>query len=366
MSYRIILVNNYYNSHTIGLVYEFYKQTNGNFLALETSTIEEFRKKIGWKPIERGYIDKYENHIDDVLNADVVIYGGSNIDKILSERIQSGKLTFFVTERPYKIPTTKSTYIKRLVGSYLHFGRYQKDNLYLLAQGGYVKEDMKLFHNFKGRILKWGYFPLMTSNINKKENKIPQITWCGRMLDWKHPEDAINVAKYLIEHNVLFHMDIIGSGDLYEEIEKQVEPLKEFVSIMPSISNEEMQNKLDETDLLLVTSDRYEGWGAIVNEGMYHKCIVLCNKLIGSGTYLIQDKQNGYLYASTEELCSLSLYIINHLRELNIVSNKAHDTINNEWNYSVAVERMLKWSDSYLNKEQIEFTDGIMSKDDYE
>ena len=366
MSYRIILVNNYYNSHTIGLVDEFYKQTNGNFLALETSTIEEFRKKIGWKPIGRIYIDKYQSHINDVLNTDVVIYGGSNIDEILSKRIKSGKLTFFVTERPYKIPTTKTTYLKRLIGSYLHFGRYQCDNLYLLAQGGYVKEDMKLFHNFKGRILKWGYFPLMSSNINKKENEIPQITWCGRMLDWKHPEDAVKVAKYLIEHNICFHMDIIGSGEMYEEIKKQVEPLKEYVSIMTSISNEEMQKKLDKTDLLLVKSDRYEGWGAIVNEGMYHKCIVLCNKLVGSGTYLIQDTYNGYLYSNTEELCSLSLNIIKHIKEMNEISNNAYITISDEWNYSVAVERMLKWSDSYLNKKQINFADGIMSKDDYE
>ena len=116
MSYRIILVNNYYNSHTIGLVDEFYKQTNGNFLALETSTIEEFRKKIGWKPIERVYIDKYENHIDDVLNADVVIYGGSNIDKILSERIPCQGSPAFPICIAFSIPINdKITAIKYVV-----------------------------------------------------------------------------------------------------------------------------------------------------------------------------------------------------------------------------------------------------------
>ncbi len=364
MKYHIILVNNYFNSHTIGLVDEFYKETDGNFLALETTEIEEFRKKIGWKPIQREYIDQYQKHTDDVLNADVVIYGGSAIDKVLEKRIKSGKLTFYVSERPYKIPTTKLTYIKRLVGSYLHFGRYQRDNLYLLAQGGYVKEDMKLFHNFKGRILKWGYFPVM-QDCHKVENKIPQITWCGRMLDWKHPEKAIQLAHYLIDHQVIFHMDIIGSGDLYDEIKKEASSLQEYVTITESISNDAMQQKLDETDLLLVTSDRYEGWGAIVNEGMYHKCIVLSDKLVGSSTYLIQDQENGFVYKDDTQFLEQGSYIINHLNEMNSVREKAHQTIETEWNYARAVERMLEWSNAYLSKNTHSFTDGIMSEDNY-
>ena len=72
------------------------------------------------------------------------------------------------------------------------------------------------------------------------------------------------------------------------------------------------------------------------------------------------------MYSNTEELCSLSLNIIKHIKEMNEISNNAYITISDEWNYSVAVERMLKWSDSYLNKKQINFADGIMSKDDYE
>lgn len=364
MSYHVILVNNYFNSHTIGLVEEFYKETNGDFLALETTEIEEFRKKIGWKPIERKYIDQYQKHIEDVLNADVVIYGGSAIDKVLEKRIKSGKLTFYVSERPYKIPTTKLTYIKRLVGSYLHFGRYQRDNLYLLAQGGYVKEDMKEFHNFRGRILKWGYFPIM-QECHKEKNDIPQITWCGRMLNWKHPELAIQFAKYLIEHNIKFHMDIIGSGEMYEEIQNQANDLKEYVTVTESISNDEMQHKLNETDLLLVTSDRYEGWGAIVNEGMYHKCIVLSNKLVGSSTYLIKDKENGFIYKSTDEFLERGLYIINHLDEMNTVRESAQQTIETSWNYTRAVKRMLEWSNDYLSNHMHSFTDGIMSEDNY-
>ncbi len=364
MSYHIILVNNYFNNHTIGLVDEFYKQTSGNFLALETTEIEEFRKKIGWKPIKRDYISQYQNHIDDVLSADVVIYGGSAIDKILEKRIKSGKLTFYVTERPYKIPTTKLTYIKRLVGSYAHFGKYQCDNLYLLAQGGYVKEDMKAFHNFKGRILKWGYFPIM-SECHEVKHSVPQITWCGRMLNWKHPEKAIQLAKYLIDNQIKFHMDIIGSGDLYEEIEKEVLDFKDYVTITPSISNEEMQKKLDETDLLLATSDRYEGWGAIINEGMYHKCIVLSDALVGSSTYLIKDKENGFIYHDNTEYLELGLSIMQHLSEMSTLREKAHECIRLEWNYAKAVKRMLEWSNDYLNDNKHSFTDGIMSEDNY-
>lgn len=364
MSYHIILVNNYFNSHTIGLVDEFYKQTNGSFLALETTEIEEFRKKIGWKPIKIEYIDKYQNHIDDVLNADVVIYGGSNIDTVLNKRIQSGKLTFYVTERPYKIPTTKVTYIKRLVGSYLHFGRYQRDNLYLLAQGGYVKEDMKVFHNFKDRILKWGYFPVM-KEYQKIRKEIPQITWSGRMLSWKHPELAIKLAEYLMKRGVSFHMNIIGSGELYEEIEKKSLQYPNYITITQSISNDDMQKKLDETDLLLVTSDRYEGWGAIVNEGMYHKCVVLSDNLVGSSTYLIQENQNGFIYKNEEEFLEKSCFILNHLGEMNSIREKAHDTIKKSWNYAMAVKRMLEWSNAYLKNESHSFTDGIMSEDNY-
>ena len=51
-------------------------------------------------------------------------------------------------------------------------------------------------------------------------------------------------------------------------------------------------------DIFIFTSDRQEGWGAVLNEAMDSGSTVVASDAIGSSPFLIKDGQNGFLFKS--------------------------------------------------------------------
>ena len=41
----------------------------------------------------------------------------------------------------------------------------------------------------------------------------PVILWAGRFISWKHPEDAIHVARYLQHFGYDYELRLIGGGN---------------------------------------------------------------------------------------------------------------------------------------------------------
>ena len=363
MSYKLIFITNYLNPHTLSLCDNLYTLFGDDFLVLERGKFEEYRLKIGWKKVERNYTEDYLKRLEDVFSAKVVIFSGL-VDKTLSKRIKSGKLTFMQSERPYKVPTNKKTYLKRIIGSFLHFKRYRCDNFYMLALGGYVKEDMNEFNNFTNKVVRFGYFPKLIELNDMKTNDKPEITWCGRMLDWKHPEAAIELCKNLINHKIDFRMNIIGSGELFGTIKEMTSEYGQYITLKESLPFEEMQAILAKSDIVLVTSDRYEGWGAIVNESMFHRCLILANSDIGSAPYLIKNSVNGYSYTNEKEFIDLGVYLATHYKDLESIRDAAKNTIESLWSSEVAANRLFKLVNDYCNKGKLNWFDqGPLSLD---
>ena len=99
--------------------------------------------------------------------------------------------------------------------------------MYLLCAGAYVASDFHIVRAYPGKMYTWGYFPeTMHYDVDKLisekvygENKIHYLLWAARMIDCKHPELALETAKYLKEKGLTFHLDIIGGGELYPRME---------------------------------------------------------------------------------------------------------------------------------------------------
>lgn len=53
---------------------------------------------------------------------------------------------------------------------------------------------------------------------------------------------------------------------------------------------------MEESEIYLVTSDRKEGWGAVVNEAMNSGCAVVADHMIGAAPWMIRQRENGILY----------------------------------------------------------------------
>ena len=121
---------------------------------------------------------------------------------------------------------------------------------------------------------------------------------------------------------------------------------------------------MQKSDIFLFTSDKNEGWGAVMNESMSSACAVVACREIGSVPFLITHGENGLIY---DKRGSNSLYHnISHLiqdkdlRER--LQKNAYDTIKNVWNADAATERLLRLIDCIQMGEEVPYTDGPCSR----
>lgn len=280
------------------------------------------------------------------MEADVVIIGSAPY-RLVKKRIRAGKLTFTYGERPYK---KEPSLLTLLVHRLRYMSQYHYPNVYRLCASAFSPLDYARTNTFVGKSYRWGYFPEVKVYDNFESmynNKIPNsILWCGRLIDWKHPEVAVLVAQRLKHEGIAFKMDIIGSGYMYEEIAELIksQKLDPEVTLHSSMTPDKIREYMEKSSIYLFTSDRQEGWGAVLNEAMNSGCAVVANSAIGAVPFLLKDKENGYIYEDSmidNAYQKVKLLIENNeLRSK--VSIKAYETVKDIWNPKIAAERFLQ------------------------
>ncbi|MBQ9761479.1 MAG: glycosyltransferase [Oscillospiraceae bacterium] len=278
-----------------------------------------------------------------INDADAVIAGAAPDDMLL-ERIRAGKLLLRYSERPFK----KKTCCLRRIGHAVRFRQRDlwKKNIYMLCASAYAAGDYASVGMYRGRTYRWGYFPPVkeydadTLMSRKKRN---MLMWCGRFIDWKHPDDAILVAKKLKNQGYDLRLNMVGTGVMETQLRQLVERygLTNQVRFMGAMTPDQVRLQMEETGVYLFTSDRQEGWGAVLNEAMNSGCAVVANHAIGSVPFLIRDGENGSIYRSgdLDMLYEKVKQLLDWPEEQKRMGLEAYRTIAAEWNVKVAAER---------------------------
>lgn len=355
---KITFISNYINHHQLPLSNELYGRLGEDYRYIQTEPMEEDRVKMGWGtevkeiPYLLKYYEEKEACEELLMKSDVVIVGGISDESCVIPRLEKGLFTIRYSERIYKDAQWKRFSPRGLKQKYHDFIRFRNSQYYLFCAGGYVGDDYNLIKSFPDKMLKWGYFPSdyqydLDALFEKKEkNEVPLILWTGRMLDWKHPEYAIYMAKKLKEKGYKFRLKLVGDGEMKEKLlslkkEFSLEEV-EFADFMPPA---EIRKVMEQADIYLVTSDRREGWGAVVNEAMNSGCAVVAGHMIGAAPYLIKHNENGLVFRS-EDVTSLTEEvekILNNTSFLRRLGRNAYETIHETWNAKVAAERLLQF-----------------------
>ena len=278
-------------------------------------------------------------------DSDVVIMG-TIFRPALEIRAAENKLTFLFQERMFKngvwhifIPTTAYSIYRSCT-------RYRNKNIYVLCASAYTADDYSKCGFPRRKCLKWGYFPEVLPKPEKSFDKL-RIMWCGRMLWWKHPEDAIEVARMIHKKGVEFEMKVIGSGEKRETVEKMIEQygLRNYITTFDFMPPTEIRKVMNESNAYLFTSGKQEGWGVVLNEALNSGCVVIANKNAGSSPYLIKDKVSGILYDGTKN--SLESAVDKLLSSsLSSMSDAAYSTIADTWNPVNAANRLFTFIES--------------------
>ena len=145
---------------------------------------------------------------------------------------------------------------------------------------------------------------------------------------------------------------MIGTGELVDHIVELIKKMKlqDCVNIIGNIPNSEIHDYMKKANIFIFTSNRREGWGAVLNEAMSNGCAVVASHSIGAVPFLITHQKNGLIFKSgslpsilrqTEELMKNRI-----LRER--LGVNAYYTLRNEWSPKKAAYNFLHLVKSLL------------------
>ncbi|MBR1439601.1 MAG: glycosyltransferase family 4 protein [Lachnospiraceae bacterium] len=354
----LTFVSNYINHHQKPMSDRLYERLGKDYTFIQTEDVAAERLNMGWEDLAASvpYVKKYSEDPEGckelIANSDVVIFGGQDDESFIEPRLLLKKPVLRYSERIYKTGQWKAISPRGLKKKYHDHIRYRKDPVYLLCAGAYVASDFALIHAYPGKMIKWGYFPeIKEQDVDalmqgkKSQKGVMEILWAGRMIDWKHPEIAIEAAKYLLSQGVTdFHLTMVGGGELEEALKAMVcDPLKAHIDFAGFQSPEEVRTYMESADIYLFTSDRQEGWGAVLNEAMNSGCAVLASHEIGATPYLVKDGENGIVFKSRDQKdLNRRLYELMQKGDSESLGRAAYQTVHELWNPGVAAERLIK------------------------
>ena len=227
---KIVFVSNFFNHHQKPVSDALFALTGGQYRFIATTPVPQSRQALGYGTEQPPYVvaayasPRLRETAQELIDEADVVIAGSAPEKLLRSRIRAGKLLFRYHERPLKEGFSIVKYLPRLMK--WHLKSPMTKPIYMLCASAYTASDYAKFGLFLNRCYKWGYFP----ETKRYEDlgalmagKDPaSLLWVGRMIDWKHPDDALAVARRLRQAGNDFTLTMIGMGPMERSEERRV------------------------------------------------------------------------------------------------------------------------------------------------
>ncbi len=354
---KITIISNFFNHHQKYLADELNRNCE-SFFFIETDRIPQERLALGY---QASFQEEYLlSAADDkaaaaVADADVIIIGSAPYDMI--KNVKKNKLIFRYSERPFK----QEPKLHKAAYRYLKWKREFTGikRHYLLCAGAFTAQDYARCGLFVNKAYQWGYFPQtetyeLDSLMAGKDRR--ELLWCGRFLNWKHPDDAVAAAAKLRAEGCEFHLTMVGTGAMEEDLRKMISELglRDSVALAGSMKAEEVRRRMERAGIYLFTSDRREGWGAVLNEAMNSACAVVASDQCGSVPFLAEHDRNALVYPATnrDALAKELKALLQRPDEQERLGREAYDTIVSLWNAQTAAERLIALAERILSGEE--------------
>ena len=243
-----------------------------------------------------------------------VLYTIFREPNLFEKRIAKGKLTFYMSERWFKPPTG---FLRLLHPRYFNMARrivscFESGLVFYFPTGLIAARDMVRLHSFLkgnwqsvfGRIKldyerfaggmvhgypwmrMWGYFVDASEQHTTRHNKnMPlRVLWVGRFLKLKRVDTIIKAVKSTPD----VELDIYGTGDQEKSL-KAMSSSCERISFHGVIPLSEVREQMRQHDVYVMSSNGFDGWGAIVSEAIEEGMTVLGTYECGASATLLPD-----------------------------------------------------------------------------
>ena len=130
--------------------------------------------------------------------------------------------------------------------------------------------------------------------INKDKNVINLIT-VGRLAPWKNIDIIIEAMHLLRQAGMKFHLFIVGSGDLHDELNEKVFNLnlENYVTLTGQKNSSELEEYYINSHIYIQASG-YEGLPHVLLEAMNYELLVISTP-IGGSNEILEDGKNGLI-----------------------------------------------------------------------
>jgi len=375
---KVTFFSNFLNHHQTPFCDAIYLKLGNDFTFVSTERMPQSFLQNGYPDCTnyiynlKAYIDKtsFNKALQLGIDSDIVIIGAAS-DIFIHERIKQNKHTFRYSERILRISVCELLNPRLLRGLLLNHTLYRRKNLYMLCASAYSANDFNLVFAYPKKKYKWGYFTKVEEIdikqiISQKPVEKTELLWTARFIPLKHPELAVRLCYELKKKGYRFHLNMIGTGEMLDSIKKLIIKmnLHDCIDILPGMPNSEVHNYMKKTNIFLFTSNRREGWGAVLNEAMSNGCAVIASHAIGAVPFLINHQINGLIYksGSLPSILHQTEKLINNVAFRNELGINAYYTILNEWSPEKAAFNFLTLAKSFLEGQTYKIVSGPCSK----
>lgn len=149
----------------------------------------------------------------------------------------------------------------------------------------------------------WGYYveptkfdALQVQEANKTKPHDIRVLWVGRLLNLKRVDTIVRAVG---EHTNLkrvdnslpnITLDIYGEGPEVCALKKIASKYDGAIRFHPFVAMGDVRGLMRSHDVYILSSNEYEGWGAVVNEALEEGMKVLCSREAGAGATVLPDE----------------------------------------------------------------------------
>lgn len=352
---KVVFVSNFMNHHQIGLCDELASLLGDkNFKFIAQSKTPNEQANLGYKEFNssREYIIKeYEvgkDYTSKVIDeSDIVIITFSQGAKPIRRAQRDNKIIFWYCESLFK-EYNKFRILAKIIRAKYYFDFIDNNNQYFLNASSYGYHDLQILDKNKYRNISFtfGYFPIFDfkEEFSRNTDSSFSMLFVGRLIKWKHPEYIFDCADVLDEHNIDYHINVVGDGELVKYLQKEIENrnLENKITLIGPVDSGKVKEYYKSHDVFLFASDRREGWGAVLSEAMLYGCVPLANIDAGATNIFISNGINGYIFKDKKTLKEgcLNLYELKKEGNLFEIARRNHEMMLKTWNYKEAARRL--------------------------
>tara|TARA_B100001287_G_C22643828_1_gene511555 strand:+ start:25 stop:1161 length:1137 start_codon:yes stop_codon:yes gene_type:complete len=159
----------------------------------------------------------------------------------------------------------------------------------------------------------------INEKINKDVNVINLIT-VGRLAPWKNIDTIIDAMNLLKKADIKFHLFIVGSGNLYDELNEKILNLNldKYITLTGQKNPLELKEYYKKSHIYIQASG-YEGLPHVLLEAINYELLVISTP-IGGSNEILEDGKNGLILDLIEGKKPSSSYLYQLI--LKIIDNK--------------------------------------------